>query len=87
MTTFAQWRSPGSRVESARSGTQPRKYDIRVVDQFYTYCQAVHRTDRHRAAAAQLPQAAKRGIGRIMVAGGLVSYYLLERVAQAMSLF
>jgi hypothetical protein len=87
MSTYAQWRSPGSRTETVRPTGELRKYDIRLVDQFYTYCQAVHRTDRHRAAAARLQQVTKRGIWKLIVAGGLLSYYLVERVAQAMSLF
>lgn len=87
MSTYAHWRSPGSRPEAVAPTVEPRKYDIRLVDQFYTYCQAAHRTDRHLAAASRLHQATKRGIWKLIVAGGLLSYYLVERVAQAMSLF
>lgn len=87
MSTYAQWRSPGSRSETARPAAELRKYDIRLVDQFYIYCDAVQRTDRHRLAASRLHQATKRSIWKLVAAGGLVSYYLVERVAQAMSLF
>ena len=87
MSTYAQWRSPGSRAEMVTPSNEPRKYDIRLVDQFYTYCQAVHRTDRQLAAASRLHQATKRGIWKLIVTGGLISYYLVERVAQAMPLF
>jgi len=87
MTTFAQWRSPSSRLEAARVYVKPQKYDIRVVDQFYSYCQAVSRADGHREAAAKLQQATKRSIWRILIAGSVLSYYVVERVAQAMSLY
>lgn len=87
MTTFAQWRSPSSRLETARADVAPRKYDIRVVDQFYCYCQAVSRTEEQRAAAAQSMQATKRIFLRILFVGSLLSYYVVERVAQAMSLY
>ena len=88
MTTFAQWRSRSSRPESARCELKPRKYDIRLVDQFYAYCQAVARTEGHREeAAAKSQHATKRSIWTMLVAGSFLFYYLLERVAQAMSLF
>lgn len=87
MTTFAQWRSPLNRLETARADVAPRKYDIRVVDQFYCYCQAVSRTEEQRAAAAQSMQATKRNFLRILFVGSLLSYYVVERVAQAMSLY
>jgi hypothetical protein len=87
MTTFAQWRSPSSRLETGRLDVTPRKYDIRVVDQFYSYCQTVSRTDQQRAAAARSLQTAKLKFWRVLVAGSLLSYYVVERVAQAMSLY
>jgi hypothetical protein len=86
MTTYAQWRSPSSRLES-RPDSTPRKYDIRVVDQFYSYCQAVSRTDQQRAAAAKSHEATKLNLWKSIIAGSLVCYYLVERVAQAMSLY
>lgn len=86
MTTYAQWRSPSSRLEIGPD-SMPRKYDIRVVDQFYSYCQAVSRTDQHRAAAARSQEAMKLNLWKTMLAGSLVCYYLVERVAQAMSLY
>jgi len=88
MTTFAQWRSPSSRLELARLGREPMKYDIRVVDQFYAYCQVVARTDRHRDKAhARLRHALTRSIWTMLVAGSFLFYYLMDRAAQAMSLF
>jgi hypothetical protein len=89
MTTYAQWRSPSSRPETGSTGSYglPRKYDIRVVDQFYSYCQAVSRTDQHRATAARSQEAMKLNLWKSIVAGSLVFYYLVERVAQAMSLY
>jgi len=86
MTTYAQWRSPSSRLE-IRAESTPRKYDIRVVDQFYSYCQAVSRTDQHRTAAAKSQEAMKLNLWKSIIAGSLVCYYLVERVAQAMSLY
>lgn len=86
MTTYAQWRSPSRRLE-IRPESTPRKYDIRVVDQFYSYCQAVSRTDQQRAAAAKSHEAMKLNLWKSIIAGSLVCYYLVERVAQAMSLY
>ena len=87
MTTFAHWRSPPSRLAAARVDARPRKYDLRVVDQFYVYCSAVSNADRHREAAAELQHAMKRRIWTVLIAAGMLGYYLVERVAQAMSLF
>lgn len=87
MTTFEQWRSPGGRLEMARPGREPKKYDIRVVDQFYVYCDAVARTHRHRdEALVQSQLATRRYIGTMLIAGGLVCYYLLERISEVISL-
>ncbi len=87
MTTFAHWRSPSSRGVIDRPDTKPRKYDTRVVDQFYSYCQAISRTDGHRAAAAGSQHATKRSFWVALIVGSVLSFYLLERVAQAMSLY
>ena len=87
MTTFAQWRSPSNRVATTRLDAPPRKYDLRLVDQFYVYCSAVANTDRHREAAAELEHATKRRLWTILIAAGVLGYYIVERVAQAMSLF
>lgn len=88
MTTFAQWRSPSNRVEMAWSGSKPKKYDIRVVDQFYVYCQTVARTERHRDEVHDRSyESTKRSIWAMLIAGSFLFYYLVERVAQAMSLF
>jgi hypothetical protein len=87
MTTFEQWRSPGSRLEIARPGREAKKYDIRVVDQFYVYCDAVARTHRHRdEAQLQSQLATRRNIASLLIASGLVCYYLLERISQVISL-
>jgi hypothetical protein len=86
MTTYAQWRSPAGRPEIG-SGDNLRKYDIRVVDQFYSYCQAVSRTDQQRAAAAKSHEAMKIKLWKTLIAGSLVCYYVVERVAQATSLY
>ena len=87
MTTFAQWRSPGSPAEPARPGVEVRKYDIRLVDQFYGYCRCVSETERQREKAARAQAAMKRHLWKFFAGGGLLGYYLVERVAQAMSLF
>ena len=87
MTTFAQWRSPSSRLGIARIDARSRKYDLRVVDQFYVYCSAVASADRHREAAAEMQHATKRRLWTILIAAGMLGYYVVERVAQAMSLF
>lgn len=86
MTTFAQWRSPSGRLE-AKPEVKPQKYDIRVVDQFYSYCKAVSSADAHRAAAAKSLVAAKLNFWKLLIAATLVCYYVVERVAQAMSLY
>jgi hypothetical protein len=70
-----------------RPDCKPRKYDIRVVDQFYSYCQAVSRTDGHRRAAAESQHATKRSFWVALIVGSVLCFYLVERVAQAMSLF
>jgi hypothetical protein len=87
MTTLAHWRSPSSRLVTARLEAKPRKYDIRVVDQFYTYCGAVARANRNREAALESQHAMKRRVWTILIAASLLGYYVVERVAQAMSLF
>lgn len=87
MTTFAHWRSPSSRLTTAHLECKPRKYDIRVVDQFYAYCSAVARTDRHREAALESQYAIKHRLWTILIAASLLGYYVVERVAQAMSLY
>lgn len=87
MTTFAQWRSPSSRLAASCAEVKARKYDIRVVDQFYAYCQAVARTESDRESAARLQHAAKGGIWRMLIVASFLSYYVIERVAQAMTQF
>lgn len=88
MSTFTHWRSPSSRLELAGLERRPEKYDIRVVDQFYVYCQAVARTDRYRdEARAQSHNALKRSIWTMLLASSFLFYYLMDRAAQAMSLF
>lgn len=87
MTTFAHWRSPSSRTAIDRPEGKLRKYDIRVVDQFYSYCQAISRTDGHREAAVESQHATKRSFWVALIVGSVLSFYLLERVAQAMSLY
>ena len=84
MTTFAHWRSLSSRMAIDRPDFTPRKYDIRVVDQFYCYCQAVSRIDGHRETAAQSRQAIKRSIWAMLIGGSFLFYYLTDRVAFAM---
>lgn len=86
MSTYAQWRSPSRRGETG-AGDRPRKYDIRVVDQFYSYCQAVSGADAQRAAAARSRSAAKLTFWKLLIAGSIACYYVVERVAQAMSLY
>lgn len=72
----------------ASPDSKPEKYDIRLVDQFYVYSQAVARTERHRDEAhGRAYQSAKRSIYVTLVSGSLMFYYLVERVAVAMSLF
>lgn len=87
MTTFEQWRSPSSRLTGARLERKPNKYDIRVVDQFYAYCRAVSGTDTHREEAARSQRDMTRNIWTILITGAFLCYYLVERVAQAMSLY
>jgi hypothetical protein len=87
MTTFAQWRSPSDRLASARAEVRPRKYDMRVVDHFYAYCNAVALADQHRDAAAGSQQTTKRRLWAILIGASILGYCLVERVAQAMSQF
>lgn len=86
MTTFFQWRSPGCPLELARSERPPKTYDIRVVDQFYAYCQAVARTEKHREAVGQSRHTPRRTLWAIMIAGAFLGYYLLERLTSLASL-
>jgi hypothetical protein len=88
MTTFAHRSSPATRPARMRLQAAPKKYDIRVVDQFYAYCQAIARTERHRDEARNRShQATKRALWTLLIAGGFLFYYLVERLAQAMSLY
>ena len=87
MTTFLQWRSPGCPLERARSERPLKSYDIRIVDQFYAYCQAVARTEQHRATVGQSRLTPQRTLWAIMVAGAFLGYYLLERLNSFASLF
>lgn len=85
MTTFEQGCRLG--VGSARAVRKAKKYDIRVVDQFYGYCEAVAHTHRHREKAQGESQlATRRAIVTMVFAGGLLCYYLLERVSQLIAL-
>ncbi len=80
MPTFEQWSRPGARLEPARPDRKQKKYDIRVVDQFYGYCEAVARTHRHRDEAQLQSQfSTRRAIGTLLVASGMLCYYLVER--------
>jgi hypothetical protein len=84
MTTFEQWSRPGTRPEPVRPG---KKYDIRVLDQFHGYCEAVARAHRHRdEAQVQSQFATRRGLATMVLMGGVMCYYLLERVFQLASL-
>ena len=87
MTTFAQWRSPSNRLAVNRTDGRSRRYDMRVIDHFYSYCSAIARADRHREAATDSQHATKRHLWAILIGAGILGYYLVERVAQAMSLF
>lgn len=87
MTTFARWQSPSSRFASARPEVRPQKFDHRVLDHFYAYCSAVASADRHRAAAAGAQHTTRRRLWAMLIGASLLGYYLLERVAQAMSQF
>ncbi len=87
MTTFAHRHASSARLERAWIAPPPKKYDIRVVDQFYAYCQAVSHTAKHRDDAQdRAHEATKRSIWAMLVAGSLLFYYLVERVAQAMAM-
>lgn len=88
MTTFEQWRSPSRRVDAVGADRKHRKYDIRVVDQFYSHCQAIAHTEKHRDEAhGRSYGAARRLIWAMLVTGSFLFYYLIDRVAQAMSLY
>jgi hypothetical protein len=86
MTTFEQWQDPSSRCTTGRAARKPmKKYDIRLVDQFYAYCQALARTERHRDEAyIRSRVSARRQFWSLLVGAALLFYYLVERVAQAM---
>lgn len=70
----------------ARGDRRPiKKYDMRLVDQFYVYCQAVARTERHRDETCRRTRvSARRQIWSAVIGAALLFYYLVERVAQAM---
>jgi len=87
-TNIAQWRPVTGGSAGAPRDAKPWKYDIRVVDQFYDYCQAIACTDRHRDEAhARLRNGLKRSIWSILVASSFLFYYVMDRAAQAMALF
>jgi len=87
-TTFARWDEPTGRAGFAPTHSRPRKYDIRVVDRFYAYCQAVAQTDRHRDEAhARLRNTLKRSVWSMLIAASFLFYYVMDRAAQAMALF
>lgn len=84
MTTFEHGSRAARRFHAAHG--KPKKYDIRLVDQFYVYCQAVAHTHRHRdQALVQSQFATRRSLGALLFAGGIFCYYLLERIAQLIS--
>lgn len=87
MTTFEQWRSPSNRLTSVKAGRKPNKYDLRVVDQFYAYCQAVSTTDAYREESARSQRDARHNFWTMLASAGFLFYYLAERVAQAMGLY
>jgi hypothetical protein len=86
MTTFERWRAPSNGCAMAWSDRKPmKKYDIRLVDQFYLYCQALARTARHRDDAYNRSLVkARRQLWSALIGAALLFYYLVERVAQAM---
>ena len=72
----------------AGADRKPRKYDIRVVDQFYANCQAIAHSEKHRDETHDRSHnATKRSIWAMLITGSFLCYYLMDRVAQAMSLF
>ena len=86
MTTFERW-SRSATLLPGRPDRKPKRYDIRVVDQFYGYCQAVARTHRHRdEAQVQSQFATRRNLGTMVLAGVLLCYYLIERISQVAGL-
>jgi len=86
MTTFAQWRSPNYRLGLSRAEHAPKHYDLRLVDQFYAYCQAIARTERYRQAAEQTRNVPRRTLWAIMIAVAYFGYYLFERLGALMLL-
>jgi len=83
MTRFAQWRRTMASPGDAAGGRRPRKYDLRIVDHFYGYCDAVARTHRHRdEARLQSQLATRRSLASMILGGGLLFYYILERISQ-----
>ena len=87
MSTFARWQSPSGRLASARLEVRPHKFDTRVLDHFYAYCSAVANADRHRTAAADAQHSTRRRLWAMLIGASMLGYYLIERVAQAMSQF
>jgi hypothetical protein len=86
MTTFEQGFQATNSPESARPVPKPKKYDIRVIDHFYVYCESVAYMHRHRdEARVQSQFATRRAIATLVLAGGLLCYYLLERIPQVLS--
>jgi hypothetical protein len=68
-----------------RSDREPmKKYDIRLVDQFYAYCQALAHAERHRDEACHRARVmARRHLWSALAGAALLFYYLVERVAPA----
>ena len=82
MKTFAQRQSQNCRLDQPRIQRAHGNYDIRAVDQFHTYCQAVARADKHCEATGQVRHASRPMLWAIIIAGASLCYYLLARLSQ-----
>jgi len=63
-----------------------KAYDIRAVDQFYTYCRATAAAAVHRRGLVRSWRLAKRYAWILLFAAGFFCYWLIERLYWAIFL-
>lgn len=68
------------------SDHNPKEYDIRALDRFYAYCRATAEMNAHRRTLVRSWQSARRMTWKILLAGSLLCYLLIDWISQAMSL-
>jgi hypothetical protein len=60
----------------------PKEYDARGLDKFYAYCRATAEMRAHRLNVTRSWRAARRMTWKILLAGIVLGYLLIEWVSQ-----